>query len=202
MASVNTDDSGRSSSGEWQELRGRVRRRAVEALDLITILLQDAVILLAGFLAEFAYEHWLRSSHPLFQLAVNLSSGLFLLLYGITVTVHVAEYLGDRFGSKAPASSPIVRYALWTLAACGVIAVALVATVPNLRESLPLPAVTRAFIGVAPAERLEALPFEQGHLARIAMALSPDGRTVVFGAARASAAVCGGCPPPVECPNL
>lgn len=45
---------------EWEELRGRLRHQSVEVLRLIAILVQDAVILLAGFLAEFAYEHWLR----------------------------------------------------------------------------------------------------------------------------------------------
>jgi hypothetical protein len=56
---------------EWEELRGRLRRRITEAIDLIAILVQDAVILLAGFVAEFAYEHWLHSSHPFFGFEVS-----------------------------------------------------------------------------------------------------------------------------------
>ena len=87
------------ASAEWGALRGRLRHRFVEAIDIITILLQDAVILVAGFLVEFAYERWLRSSHPSFQLAVTLSSALFLLLYGITVTVHVVGYVRGQFGA-------------------------------------------------------------------------------------------------------
>ena len=57
------------ASGEWDELRARLRQRLTQVIDLITILLQDAVILLVGFLAEFAVnatetpqlqvvEHW------------------------------------------------------------------------------------------------------------------------------------------------
>ena len=91
-----------SHSNEWQELRGHARHQTVEVLRLILILLQDAVILVAGFLAEFAYEHWLHSSEPFFQLAIRLSSALFLLLYGITVTVHVVGYVrGQLGGTKA-----------------------------------------------------------------------------------------------------
>ena len=108
--------------GDWDELRARLRQRFTQVIDLITILLQDAVILLVGFLAEFAYERWLHSSHPFFQLAISLSSALFLLLYGITVTVHVVQYVRGQFGS-APASL-LGQYLPWGLAGCGVIAAA------------------------------------------------------------------------------
>src|SRR4051812_46948906 len=105
---------------EWQGLRRRVRQQAVEALGLIAILVQDAVILLAGFVAEFAYEHWLHSEHPFFQLAISLSSALFLLLYGITVTVHVVQYVREQLGT---ASGGLVgQWFPWTLAAAGLIA--------------------------------------------------------------------------------
>ena len=57
-----------SRPNEWQELRGHARHQTVEVLRLILILLQDAVILVAGFLAEFVYEHWLHSSQPFFAL--------------------------------------------------------------------------------------------------------------------------------------
>lgn len=91
MEPVKSADSRAPHSGEWEELRGRVRHRVTEALDLITILLHDAVILLVGFLAEFAYERWLHSSQPFFQFALSLSSALFLLLYVVTVTEQAAR---------------------------------------------------------------------------------------------------------------
>ena len=89
-------------SGEWEELRGRVRHRVAEALDLITILLQDAVILLAGFFAEFAYEKWLHSEQPFFQFAISVSSAVFLLLYVVTVTVHVVQYVRGQGRKTLP----------------------------------------------------------------------------------------------------
>ena len=120
---------GESHSNEWQELRGHARHQTVEVLRLIIILLQDAVILVAGFLAEFAYEHWLHSSQPFFRLAISLSSALFLLLYGITVTVHVVGYVrGQLGGTKA---TLLGQYLPWGLAACGVIAAAVAVTLPS-----------------------------------------------------------------------
>ena len=44
--------------------RANISKRQVEVLRLIAILLQDAVILLAGFLAEFAYEHLFEPNLP------------------------------------------------------------------------------------------------------------------------------------------
>lgn len=85
----------------------------VEAIDIITILLQDAVILVAGFLVEFVYERWLQSSYPTFQLAITLSSTLFLLLYAITVTVHVVGYVRGHF--RASSANVLGRYLPWGL---------------------------------------------------------------------------------------
>ena len=138
-----------------------------EVLRLIAILVQDAVILLAGFLAEFAYEHWLQSSHPFFQLAVSLSSALFLLLYSITVTVHIVQYVRGQFGT-APASV-LGQYLPWALAAGGVIAAAVAVTLPLARETPPpAPPETRTDI-VTPATDDPT-----------SFALSPDGRQIVF----------------------
>src|SRR5439155_18571812 len=102
--------------------------QTIEVLRLIAILVQDAVILLAGFLAEFAYEHWLHSEHPFFQLAVSLSSALFLLLYGITVTVHIVQYVRGQLGANS--AGVLGQWLPWTLAAAGVIAAAVTVTVP------------------------------------------------------------------------
>src|SRR5579872_129505 len=131
-----------ATSGEWDELRGHVRHQTIEVLRLIAILVQDGVILLAGFLAEFAYEHWLHSAHPFFQLAVSLSSALFLLLYGITVTVHIVQYVRGQFGT-APASV-LGQYLPWALAASGVIAAAVAVTVPSFRHDVTAASAPRA----------------------------------------------------------
>lgn len=85
------------ASGEWQKLRKNLRRQAVDLLSVIAIFVQDAVILVAGFLAEFAYEKWLHNPHPFVLFAINISSGVFLLLYVVTVTVHVLRYVRGQF---------------------------------------------------------------------------------------------------------
>ena len=171
-----------SHSNEWQELRGHARHQTVEVLRLIIILLQDAVILVAGFLAEFVYEHWLHSSQPFFRLAISLSSALFLLLYGITVTVHVVGYVrGQLGGTKA---TLLGQYLPWGLAACGVIAAAVAVTVPTFhsgRLSADGDSVTAA--SARPVERLVSpLPanttLPQTNLGLLA--LSPDGRRLAY----------------------
>ena len=102
MEPVKPAESHAPGSGEWQELRGHLRHQAVEVLRLIAILVQDAVILVAGFLAEFAYERWLHSEHPFFQFAVSISSAVFLLLYVVTVTVHVVQYVRGQGRKTLP----------------------------------------------------------------------------------------------------
>jgi TolB-like protein/Tfp pilus assembly protein PilF len=91
---------------EWEHLRGNVRHQTVgmieEIFALLRILLQDAVILVAGFAVEFAFEHWLHSEQPAFRMALNISSILFLLLYCVMVTVHFVRYLREQVGTITP----------------------------------------------------------------------------------------------------
>src|SRR6185295_6208063 len=123
MPGVEDNVAGEAGSSEWTAFGGRLRRRTIEALDLITILLQDAVILVAGFAAEFAYDRWLHSTHPFFQLAISLSSALFLLLYGITVTVHIVHYVRGQVDTVS--SGRWTRYLPWGLATVAVLAAGL-----------------------------------------------------------------------------
>src|SRR5689334_6359258 len=102
-----------SRPNEWRELRGHATHQTVEVLRLILILVQDAVILVVGFGAEFAYEHWLHSEHPFFQLAINLSSAFFLLLYVITVSVHIMQYVRGQVG--ATKSTLLGQYLPWAI---------------------------------------------------------------------------------------
>src|SRR5438067_2426734 len=127
-----------SNPTEWQELRGHARHQTVEVLRLILILVQDAVILIAGFGAVFAYEHWLHSEHPFFQLALNLSSAFFLLLYVITVSVHVVQYVRGQVGGGAK-STLLGQYLAWAIVGGGVLAAGIALAVPNLRRESSAP---------------------------------------------------------------
>ena len=165
-----------SRSGEWQELRGHFRHQTVEVLRLISILVQDAVILLAGFVAEFVYERWLHSSQPFFQLAISLSSALFLLLYCITVTVHLVNYVRGQFGA-APASL-LRQYLPWGLAAGGLITAAVAVTVPSFWGSTrpveqALRPLVRLDVDLGPGVSL-------GSFDGTDAILSPDGTRLVY----------------------
>ena len=73
------------------------------------LIVESVAVMLAGFLAEFVYERWLHSSHPFFQLAINLSSALFLLLYGIIgrlfPLISIWEMVGEQ--ETAPAEAAV-----------------------------------------------------------------------------------------------
>ncbi|MSO20204.1 MAG: hypothetical protein EXQ56_07010 [Acidobacteria bacterium] len=98
-----------SGSEEWEHLRGNVRHQTVGMLEeifaLLRILLQDAIILVVGFAVEFVFEHWMHSDQPAFRVALNISSGFFLLLYGVMVTVHFVRYLREQFGTISPGTA-------------------------------------------------------------------------------------------------
>ncbi len=94
---------------EWRHLRGNVRHQTVgmieEIFALLRILLQDAIILVVGFAVEFVFEHWMHSDQPAFRVALNISSGFFLLLYGVMVTVHFVRYFREQFGTISPGTA-------------------------------------------------------------------------------------------------
>ncbi|MBI1954925.1 MAG: PD40 domain-containing protein [Acidobacteria bacterium] len=163
-----------SRSSEWQELRGHVQHQTVEVLRLIAILVQDAVILVAGFIAEYAYEHWLHSEHPFFQLAVSLSSAFFLLLYVITVTVHVVQYVRGQVG--ATKATWLGDKLPWAIIGGGVLAAAIALTMPSFRSVAVAPAKSIRFPISAP----EKTQFAGAPVTP--MAVSPNGTQVVFAA--------------------
>jgi hypothetical protein len=167
------------SNNEWQELGGDVRHHTVEVLRLIMILLQDSVILIAGFAIEFIYEHYLRSTQPFFRLAINISSAMFLLLYGVMVTVHVVNYVRKQFG--ATAAGLFSQYLPWGLAAAGVIAAVVTMALPRFQSEPSAAAPAR------PVERvLSALPANTtfpssgSSTGTSWLAISPDGRRLAY----------------------
>ena len=162
-------------SGDWDDLRRTLRHRAKEAVDLVSILVQDAVILVVGFLAEVVYERWLHSEQPFFRLAINLSSALFLLLYVITVTVHVVNYVRGQFGTSS--TTTMGRYLPWAVAGLAVIGAVGIAALPSFsggngakRDEAPPPAAAETRLEISTPATDQPGSF----------ALSPDGRQIVF----------------------
>src|SRR6185436_20636659 len=111
--------------------------------------------------------------------------------YGVTATVHIVHYIRGQFGSTS--AGVLSQWLPWALAAAGVIAAAVMATVPFGRSDhrpadVPL-SVSRSLIGIAPADQLLGVePNERNRIprrpSRTALALSPDGQRLVFSAVR------------------
>jgi Tol biopolymer transport system component len=86
------------------------------------------------------------------------------------------------------AVSPVRRsWLAWSIAG-GLAVVAALALWAPWRSTQQAPEVTRSLINVLPADQLQASPADQrlsgGHLSVSAIALSPDGRTIVFSAVK------------------
>jgi len=84
------------AKADWRGLWFRMQRSCVTTLDLLRILLFDAIILLFGnglvqLTSRFAVE-----GDKFFHIALKLSHGLFLLLYGIVVTFHIVEFVKEQ----------------------------------------------------------------------------------------------------------
>jgi hypothetical protein len=74
----------------------------VTTLDLLRILLFDAVILALGNGLVQLTSKFFDSGDRFFQVASTMSHGLFLLLYFIVVLFHVVEFLREqRRGNNA-----------------------------------------------------------------------------------------------------
>lgn len=91
--------------GKWEELGERLQQRLITAIDLLSILISDAVILTAGYFL-LALVSW-ATSKPLkdgeaafFEMAHGISAGLFLLLYVVLVAFHVQEFVSGQLYEK------------------------------------------------------------------------------------------------------
>ncbi len=165
---------------EWQQLRGSVRHQTVgmlgEIFALLRILLQDAIILVVGFAVEFAFERWLHTEQPFFRFAINISSAMFLLLYGVMVTVHVVHYVQEQFGTVA--ANITGNWIPWGLAAAGVIAAVIAMNRPGVHSDAvgaPSQRISRLTITLPPGDRLAQMEYP-------ALAISSDGRNLVYAA--------------------
>ncbi len=167
-----------SGPEEWEQLRGSVRHQTVgmlgEIFALLRILLQDAIILVVGFAVEFAFEHWLHSEQPFFRLAINISSAMFLLLYGVMVTVHVVHYVREQFSITA--AGLLTQYIPWGLAAAGVIAAVIALNRSGTHQEPVASAGPSLRFIVPPPENTDFITNPSSP----SPALSPDGRNLAL----------------------
>ena len=85
-----------SQQPDWKGLWLRTQRSAVTTLDIARILGFDGIILLMGNGIVSFVGKVVDSKDGFFALAEQLSHGLFLLLYGVTVAVHVVEFIREQ----------------------------------------------------------------------------------------------------------
>lgn len=78
---------------EWRHLSERLNRRLVRTVDIASILLLDAVILLFGYGLIWLVETWTDSGNSYVAVAVEISGGTFLLLYLVFVVGDLWEFL-------------------------------------------------------------------------------------------------------------
>jgi hypothetical protein len=91
-------------ANKWALVRGRVEDRLITAIDLLSILILDAVILAAGFLMIAQTGHLNPDDLPhdaiaFFETARRLSAGLFLLLYVVFVSFHIYRFFTTELKS-------------------------------------------------------------------------------------------------------
>ena len=80
-------------NSDWSELRHRVRRRIIFAIDLASIVILDAVILVLGSCLTLAVEHLTPNKNEFLRIAINFSDGTFLFLYVIVSGFHIYEFV-------------------------------------------------------------------------------------------------------------
>jgi len=81
---------------DWSGLWMRMQRSCVTTLDLLRILLFDAIILVFGNGLVQLTSRFVAQGDKFFDIALKLSHGLFLLLYIIIVTFHIVEFIQEQ----------------------------------------------------------------------------------------------------------
>jgi len=81
-------------SEQWVALWGRVQRRAIRVIDIVTILIADGLIMALGYrLVRFGTHFLSNSGSTFFDAAKEVSEGVFLLLYMAFITFDIGEYV-------------------------------------------------------------------------------------------------------------
>ena len=81
---------------EWQALGNRVEKRLIRALDVLSTLVFDSVLLLGGFLSLRLAELLPGAHSWLFDAARTISAWAFVLLYLIWVGKDLVEFWKEK----------------------------------------------------------------------------------------------------------
>ena len=80
-------------SADWPALWERIQVRTIRVIDVISILLIDAIIIAGGYAFIRFAAHFADSGSQFFNAARKFSEGAFLLLYVAMVVFDLIEYV-------------------------------------------------------------------------------------------------------------
>lgn len=83
-------------STSWTLLNSRLQKRAIRALDILSILSLDGLVLVAGYLLIRGVEQLAGAKSEFFHFASQLSHALFLLLFALMVFFDVRDFLAEE----------------------------------------------------------------------------------------------------------
>jgi hypothetical protein len=85
---------------EFRSLAGRLGRRFIRVLDVISILVFDSAILGVGYALIRLLAHFANSGSRSFDAARKFSEGLFLVMYLAWVAFDLWDYFVEEYRSR------------------------------------------------------------------------------------------------------
>jgi hypothetical protein len=80
-------------SSEWNALLHQLQRRLIRTIDVISILISDAIVLVGGYILIVVAERFLRSGNRFIIGAREISGAAFMLIYVAWVFHDVWEFV-------------------------------------------------------------------------------------------------------------
>jgi hypothetical protein len=91
----------RVMNADWPALWDRIQARTIRVIDVISILLIDAIIIAVGYAFTRFAAHFAHSGSQFFDAARRFSEGAFLLLYVAMVFFDLYEYVRVEYQSTS-----------------------------------------------------------------------------------------------------
>jgi hypothetical protein len=85
-----------ATKADWPGLWQRLQRRCITALELLQIMVLDAVILLAAGFIFWLFSTFAPEGNAVLQAGKKLSHGMFLILYTIVVFFDVVGFFKNQ----------------------------------------------------------------------------------------------------------
>jgi hypothetical protein len=90
---------------EWDDTKERMLRRTFRVLEVLQILIFDAVVIACGDGLILIGESLPGSESRFFQAAKVLSGGAFLVIYIVWVIYDLREFFSEAYHSRSPGAA-------------------------------------------------------------------------------------------------